>query len=87
MVILATIGLTLLLTRKIAKPLTAINEEAKHLPSGEFNPDVRNSQYREAAELNATLTQAAADIKKADKAKRDLIANVSHAPAKDACSG
>ena len=78
MVILATIGLTLLLTRKIAKPLTAINEEAKHLPSGEFNPDVRNSQYREAAELNATLTQAAADIKKADKAKRDLIANVSH---------
>jgi signal transduction histidine kinase len=40
--------------------------------------DPTTDVYREAQELNYTLTQAAADIQKADQAKRDLIANVSH---------
>ena len=74
----AVIILTYLMYNQIAKPLAAINEAAKQLPSGSYEADERTNRYREAAELNETLTAAAQDIQKADKAKRDLIANVSH---------
>jgi signal transduction histidine kinase len=40
--------------------------------------DPKTNRYLEAQELNETLTDAAEDIQAADKAKRDLIANVSH---------
>jgi signal transduction histidine kinase len=55
-----------------------INEAAKQLPEGKYETDPSTDVYQEAQELNSTLTQAAADIQKADQAKRDLIANVSH---------
>ncbi len=77
-IILAVLLLTLLLNRQITKPLTAITEEAKNLPKGQFVADTKNNKYLEAAELNETLSEAAVEIQKADKAKRDLIANVSH---------
>lgn len=76
--IAAVIFLTWLLDRSIARPLSVINKEAKNLPEGEYTADPSTNCYREAQELNATLVQAADDIKKADKARRDLIANVSH---------
>lgn len=75
---LAIVVFTLLLYRGIGRPLIRINEAAKTLPKGEYTAQEGSGQYREADELNSTLTQAAADIRKADKAKRDLIANVSH---------
>ena len=67
-----------IMTRTIADPLTKINNAAKQLPEGIYVTDPKTDRYREAQELNLTLTQAAADIQKADRAKRDLIANVSH---------
>ncbi len=67
-----------IMTRTIADPLTKINNAAKKLPDGVYETDPSTDRYREAQELNLTLTQAAADIRKADQAKRDLIANVSH---------
>lgn len=70
--------LTFLMNKTIAKPLTAISQQAANLPKGIYQADPKNDQYEEAQELNATLAQAATDIKKADQAKRDLIANVSH---------
>lgn len=77
-IIIALIVLTLMMHRYIAIPLTEINEEAKHLPNGEYESQSDADQYLEAEELNATLSKAAKEIKKADQAKRDLIANVSH---------
>ena len=59
-------------------PLARINEAAKELSSGRYNPDPTTDRYKEAQELNLTLTKAADEIQAADKAKRDLIANVSH---------
>ncbi len=76
--VVLTLLLTLMLNRQIAVPLARINESAKHLPEGSYEIDPKTNGYREAQELNETLQQAAADIQKADKAKRDLIANVSH---------
>ena len=75
---LSVLLLAWFMTRTIAKPLMKINEAAKQLPEGTYITDPTTDVYREAQELNYTLTQAAADIQKADQAKRDLIANVSH---------
>ena len=76
--VMAIVLLTFFMNKTIAKPLMAITDEARNLPKGEFECNTHNDQYEEAQQLNETLTQAAADIKKADQAKRDLIANVSH---------
>lgn len=76
--IIAVAFLTVVLYKKIAKPLAMINESAKNLSKGIYEPDPRTNQYLEACELNQTLSEAAEDIRKADKAKRDLISNVSH---------
>lgn len=75
---LAVILLTLALNYQIARPLSIITENAKSLPEGKYTADEKTNRYSEAMQLNETLSEAARDISKADQAKRDLIANVSH---------
>ena len=77
MVILVII-FTFIITRRLAKPLVDINDAAKTISNGYYNSPDNVNNYLEAEELDATLQQASVDINKADKAKRDLIANVSH---------
>ncbi|MBR4455587.1 MAG: HAMP domain-containing histidine kinase [Solobacterium sp.] len=74
----SVILLAFFMNRSIATPLMKINEAAKTLPNGTYEADESTGRYREAQELNDTLYHAAEEIQKADKAKRDLIANVSH---------
>lgn len=76
--IVAVAILTLLMYRHIAKPIIGITSNAKQLPQGKYTVDPKTNRYKEAADLNNTLVQASNDIQKADKAKRDLISNVSH---------
>ena len=76
--IVAVAILTLLMYRHIAKPIIGITSNAKQLPQGKYTIDPKTNRYKEAADLNNTLVQAANDIQKVDKAKRDLISNVSH---------
>lgn len=76
--IVAVAILTLLMYRHIAKPIIGITSNAKQLSQGKYTVDPKTNRYKEAADLNNTLVQAANDIQKADKAKRDLISNVSH---------
>lgn len=77
-VAVAVVILTMALNRQIVRPLAVINEKAKSLPDGTYEEDASTNRYSEASELNQTLAKAAEDISKADRAKRDLIANVSH---------
>ncbi len=77
-ILIAMVILITIMNHSIARPLTQINDAAKQLPQGNYEVDPKSNKYKEAVELNQTLTQAASDIQKADKAKRDLIANVSH---------
>ncbi|MBR2067842.1 MAG: hypothetical protein IJ875_06255 [Solobacterium sp.] len=76
--IVSLIVLTYTLYRRIARPLQLITNAAKELPQGKYIEQAEANKYLEAQELNHTLSQAAEDIQKADRAKRDLIANVSH---------
>ncbi|MCR4951221.1 MAG: HAMP domain-containing histidine kinase [Solobacterium sp.] len=77
-VVIGVIVLTYLMNWRIAEPLMHINESAKKLSEGEYENNPSTNRYLEAQELNETLSRAAVDIRKADQAKRDLIANVSH---------
>ena len=77
-IVAAVLLLTWVLHVTITRPLSAITNEARYLPEGKFEADEDNSKYLEAQLLNETLAQAATDIRKADQAKKDLIANVSH---------
>lgn len=76
--VLAIVVLTWIIYHQIAKPLVKINQAAKDLPKGIYHIDKSTDCYLEASELNQTLYKASNEIQAADKAKRDLIANVSH---------
>lgn len=72
------IFLTVLMNRLIARPITTITNAAKALSHGAYREPKSVHSYREAEQLNDVLKQASEDILKADRAKRDLIGNVSH---------
>lgn len=77
-VVMSAILLALALSRRIVQPIQRITKEAKQLAFGAYKtPDIKEN-YIEIKELNETLSDASEMIKIADKAKRDLIANVSH---------
>lgn len=77
-IFIATVILVLFLTKKIVKPIVKIKEATNHLAGGKYENASKKDDYLEIYELNKTLEYAATQIQKADKAKRDLIANVSH---------
>lgn len=77
-VILMTIVLALILSRYIVKPIKQINNESRNLSKGEYDGDNVKSSSEEFAQLNDTLIKANDDILKAEKAKKELLGNVSH---------
>lgn len=70
--------LAIFMAKKIVKPIESINSAATNLAKGEYTNQSNKGDYLEVQELNETLIEAATEVKKADKAKQDLIANVSH---------
>ncbi len=77
-VVIMTIILALILSRFIIKPIKKINDESKNLSRGEYDKSKVKFKIKEFDELNNTLDKANEDISKADKAKKELLANVSH---------
>ena len=77
-VILMTIVLALILSRYIVNPIKQINNESRNLSKGEYDGDNVKSSSEEFAQLNDTLIKANDDILKAEKAKKELLGNVSH---------
>ncbi len=75
--ILVSIILSFVLSRRIAKPLVQLNTASKELPKGRFDPEgIRGD--REIMELSETLATASEEINKVETLRRELIANVSH---------
>ncbi len=70
--------LAAVLSRRIAGPLTEINEAAKRLGQGDYSQRFGAQGAREVTELAQTLNYAAAELSKADSLRRELLANVSH---------
>lgn len=78
LVIVMAILLALLLSRFLIKPIKYINNESKNLSKGEYGKNKINFISKEFDELNNTLIDSNKDILKADNAKKELLANVSH---------
>jgi len=78
LMVLLSFIISLVLSRRIASPIVGTNEAAKSLSAGYFEPESTNVSYREIMQLNATLTQAAKDLRRVDEMQRELIANISH---------
>ncbi len=77
-VVIATVLLALCLSSIIVKPIKKIEKEAKNLPIGKYDSSFINTDAKEIESLNNTLSKANEEIIKADKARKELIGNVSH---------
>lgn len=77
-VVAMTVVLALILSRFIIKPIKQINNESKNLSKGAYEGANVSPSCEEFVQLNSTLMNANEDILKAEKAKKELLGNVSH---------
>lgn len=77
-VIVLSIIIALILSRKISKPLIEMTDEAKKLAEKEYDLTFKGEGFLEISELNDTLNYAVQELKKTETLQHELIANVSH---------
>ncbi|WP_286174753.1 sensor histidine kinase [Harryflintia acetispora] len=70
--------IALLLSRRVAEPIISINDSAKELARGRYDTRFGGRGYREVSELSDTLNYAAKELSKVEQLRRELIANISH---------
>ncbi len=66
------------LSKKITAPIQRLTESADKFGRGELDADFRVEGYSEAERLSDALAYASSELKKTDRLRRDLIANISH---------
>ena len=71
-------GLAFLISRNVSKPIIDTNRSAFGLRRGQYTPPKSRHTYREIAELNETLTEAAQELNRVEELQHELIANISH---------
>lgn len=77
MIVLA-LGLAMVISRYISKPLSQMNESAKELAKGNYEVEFHDQSSLEIRELGNTLNYTARQLKKTEQLQHELIANVSH---------
>ena len=77
-IIVTTLILAFAISRYVISPIKQINSESKNLSKGAYDPHSVKTVSLEFDELNDTLEKANEDILKAEKAKKELLGNVSH---------
>lgn len=70
--------ISLFISRRIAKPITAITASAKKFAEGDFQVQFNGTGYLEVAELSEVLNKARGEVSKVTDLRKDLIANISH---------
>lgn len=78
LMIILSVGLAVILSRKISKPIERINMSAKNLAKGDYETSFAGDGYLEISELSDTLNNTAMELSKVEKLRRDLIAHISH---------
>lgn len=76
-IVLAVI-IAFVLSRSISHPIVKINDSAKQLADGDFEPRFEGKGYKEVYELANTLNYAATELGKSERLQRELLANVTH---------
>ena len=77
-VVIAAILMGLIISRLFVKPLSQIERQSHNLATGKYDGTSIKTRNLELQALNSTLQDANEDILKADKAKKELLGNVSH---------
>lgn len=77
-VLAGAVLLAWVISRRFARPIIETNEAARQLSRGRYEPPQHGRNYREIAELNATLVRAAEDLSRVEQLQHELIANISH---------
>lgn len=76
--LIMSLVLALVISRRISKPIEEINAGAAELAKGNYSINFRAKGSRETAELADTLNYAGAELSKVEDLRKELIANVSH---------
>lgn len=69
---------SLVLSKKIVKPIINIADKAKELGKGNYDVVFEKTEYEEINNLANSLNYSAGELKKTDTLRKELIANVSH---------
>lgn len=77
MVVLSLL-IALLLSKKISSSMIRVNDSAKKLAKGDYSVEFAGRDYREITELSNTLNTMTKELEKTESLRRELIANVSH---------
>ena len=77
-VLLVTLLFGYFMAEGLSLPLIETNRAARELSRAAYARPAHSGGYREIAELNDTLVQAASDLKNVENLQRELIANISH---------
>ena len=67
-----------LLSKQISRPILRLTESAKGLAKGEFQANPGKRDYTEIVQLQEELSHATQELTKAERYRRELLANVSH---------
>jgi len=76
--LLLSVLIALLLSKRISRPIERLNTTAGELGRGNYGVTFSGEGYREIAQLSDTLNIAARELGKTEALRQDLIANVSH---------
>lgn len=76
--ILATALIGWVMANSVSRSIIETNEAAKELSRSTYQRPPHSGEYREIAELNDTLVQAAEALRKVEDLQRELMANISH---------
>ncbi len=70
--------LSVIVARRISKPLGEINSGVKKLAKQNYNVEFNSSGYLEAKELSDTLNVTRKELQNVENLRQELIANISH---------
>ena len=76
--ILFSLGIALLFSYRISRPISMINESAKQLARGKYDVSFNGGGCREIDELSYTLEYTAEELSKLENMQNELISNISH---------
>ncbi|MDY6329209.1 MAG: HAMP domain-containing sensor histidine kinase [Lachnospiraceae bacterium] len=76
--ILLSLLIALIISKRVSKSIIRINDSAKELAKGNFDVKFDGKDYKEITELSETLNHTAKELSKSDVLQKELLANVSH---------
>jgi len=73
-----SVVLALIIAGVVSRPIESLNKSAKKLAEGNYDIQFSCGGYKEIHELSDTLNNAASELSKVEKLRRELMANISH---------